>query len=214
MPIDEGPWIAPDERTLDEIGRAVAEFMKERLVDPDDDELWDAARDRLEKRFFATTSHLDELQRGHINTCLSMLGSISFDIRLSPGQAAEREAEGVLRSAFLDELHAQYDRGERDLVWPPHEDTEWDEVRVAVAQFMERKAHEWPRIALAEQPMMLHSPFHTAEQGALFFMGLWLKADSRTELLRHIDEVHLQAWEEYLELPPKADEPSDPDQEP
>lgn len=103
----------------------------------------------------------------------------------------------------MDPLRDDYESGAHPWVWPPAPDIEWNELRVIAALYMERRIDEWPYIAIAEEPFMMRSPFSTAVQGAQFFLQLWLRAQTRAELLEHPEEAHVSAWEGYLELPRK-----------
>lgn len=191
------------DEAIEQVVLALGRYLR-AWVDASADAGKDAAREIAGEAMSAAIANTDEADRRAIAEALMSLSSIAFELYESPTESAEREAERILRSSYLEQLHEQYDAGNRELEWPPGPDVEWDELRVMVGQFMERRLSDWPQIALAEKPgLMMYSPFATACQGAQFFAEMWRRADSREDLLEHMDEAHVAAWETYLELPPK-----------
>lgn len=157
----------------------------------------------LDESLRQATGELEDDERGHLATAFVPLTRVGAELSRSPDDQVVNEAELLVRDAGMDQLRDDYESGARPWVWPPAHDTEWNELRVVTALYMERRIDEWPQIALADETFMMYSPFSTGVQGAQFFLQLWIQTESRTELLEHLDETDVAAWEAYLELPAK-----------
>ena len=189
---------------VDGITQAIRRFLLKRVHATEDGDR-DAAQEEVAEAIRRAVASLeDDGRKTVVGTLESLIGPI-IDVIPSGEDQAVGEAEGIVRDANIARLHKQFDTGRRHLIWPPSPDVEWDELRVMVAQFMERRQSDWPEIAFAEKPIMgsPYSPFDSAVQGAQFFLGFWLAAETREDLLKTLDEDHIAAWERYLELPPK-----------
>lgn len=190
-----------NDATLDTVAGAVRRYLA-GWVEHGEDASEDLLRS-LDDALRQATDHLEDDDRGRLATAFISLTRVGAELSRSPDDQVVTEAELLVRDAGMDQLRDDYESGARPWLWPPAPDTEWNALRVITALYMERRIDEWPQIALAEEPFMMYSPFSTALQGAQFFLQLWLQTESRTELLEHLDESHVAAWEAYLELPAK-----------
>jgi len=186
---------------LAEVGTAVTAYLSEfhgQWNGPIEQRLG-----RLVDRLRAVTAGTDFEFRLVVESALESLAMLGDS--LSHGPPPDSAGPGTLvptDDPDLERVHAAYDRGERQLVWPPPADLDTDELTVVVTQFMERKARDWPRIAFADQPAtMFVPPFTMAVRGALHFVAAWLAAPTRADLLEVCDAEHIDAWQEYLDLP-------------
>lgn len=143
-----------------------------------------------------------------LSSKMMSIGRTGYEASADPVADMVLEANAIVRDAGLGRLRDEYDRGEREFIWPPPEGCDWNHLRVLVATFVDRKvdAEDWPPILLADRPTSLSlalSPYEMLHGMALEFVSMWIHPDTRDERFaeHEIEARHRLAWEEFLELP-------------